>query len=251
MVSLIALVFRLHSRLLLRRLRAAPRLDCGALRTAGRRLPRSVLLTGMTAPGPAGLLRSAAYDLPCVWFRTDVVRMDEDAAPADELRSSQSGGMLMQGSAGGPIGLTDHTGTVLLDLKLVLSGGAKAAVVRRRGEEAKLSLAHRADGGSGMARLEQAGLLPGSAYGKVSRRGVDLREEFIEPGRTVTVLARPRTASGGAIILGRPGAMSTDEPDAWIENLEARTASDAVMLKMFAIGLAVGAVGIALILAGA
>lgn len=247
-VSLIFLVFRLQNRRLLRRLRTAPRLDCGALLNGGR-LTRSVLLTGTTAPGPAGLLRSVAYDTPSVWFRTDVIGVYDDSTPSDELRSQSR--TLVKRSAGGPIGLADPTGTVLLDLKLILSPRGKTAIVRRRGEEASLSLVHRADeAGPGMARLEKAGLLPASAYGALLARRSDLREEVIEPGQPVSVLARPHRDRTGTVLLSRPGALSTNGPDAWIESLQATLASDAIMLKLLPIGLAVAAAGIALIALG-
>ncbi|MGF7239429.1 MAG: hypothetical protein ACQSGP_31400 [Frankia sp.] len=247
-VSLIFGAFRLQNRLLLRRLRAARRLDCGALLNGGR-LTRSVLLTGTTAPGPAGLLRSLAYDTPSVWFRTDVIGVYDDSAPSDEQRSQSR--TLVKRSAGGPIGITDPTGTVLLDLKLILSPRGKTAIVRRRGEEASLSLAHRADeAGPGMARLEKAGLLPASAYGLLLARRADLREELIEPGQPVSVLARPRRDRAATVLLGRPGGLSATGPDVWIESLQATVASDAMMLKLLPIGLAVAAAGTAVIAVG-
>jgi hypothetical protein len=246
-VSLVFLAIRVQNRLLLRRLRAAPRLDCAALLNGGR-LARSALVTGTTAAGPAGLLRSLAYDTPSVWFRTDVIAVTDESAPSDEQRSGSR--VLLNRSAGGPIGIADPTGTVLLDLKLILSPQG-TAIVRRRGEEASLSLKRRADeAGPGMARVEKAGLLPAAAYGVVLARRSDLREQVVEPGQSVTVLGRPRRGRAGAVLLGRPGALSTNEPDAWIESLQATVASDAIMLKLLPIGLAVAAAGIALIAVG-
>jgi hypothetical protein len=237
-VSLVIIGFRWQNLLLLRRLRAAPRLGCGAV-AAGR---RPVVVTGTTAPGPAGLLRSPAYDVPSVWFHTDVIRIEDKYASASESRIRP----LVTLGAGEPIGVTDRTGTVLLDLALVRPAGPP--VVRRHGEQAGLSRRHRAEeSGGGMARLEAAGLLPGAVYGTVLARWSDLREEVVEPGQPVTVLGRPRRDRSGAVRLGRPGAVSTDPPDAWIERLLATNASDAFMLRMLPIGLAVAAAGAALV----
>jgi hypothetical protein len=234
-VSLVFLAFQLSDRLLLRRLRTAPRLECGAVGQGGR-LTRSVLLTGTTSPGPAGLLRSVAYDIPSVWFRTDVIRVDDDSAPPDEIRSQSR--TLFKRSAGDPIGVTDPTGTVLVDVKLILAPLGASGVVRRHGEEAALSRTHRAnEAGPGMARLEGAGLLPASSYGVILTKRADLREEVIEPGQRVSVLGRPR-------------AMSAQGPDAWIEGLQVRMANNAVMLKLLPIGLGVAVVGAALIAVG-
>jgi hypothetical protein len=246
-VALIFAAFRVQNRILLRRLRTAPRLDCGALLKSGR-LPRSVLVTGTTAPGPAGLLRSAAYDTASVWFQTDVIRVYDDSTPPDELRSQST--ELLKRSAGGPIGIADSTGTVLLDLKLILTRGR--VIVRRRREEAALSRTHRADeAGRGMARLEETGLLPASAYGPILARRSDLREDVIEPGQRITVLARPGRDRSDVVLLGLPGAVSTSVPEAWIENLQAVVAADAMMLKLFPVGLALVTAGVMVIAVGA
>ena len=244
-VSLVFLAFQMGDRLLLRRLRAAPRLECAAL-GPGDRLTRSVLLTGTTSPGPAGLLRSIAYDIPSVWYRTDVIRVDDVTTPSDESRSQSK--TLFKRSAGDPIGVTDPTGTVLVDVKLILAPLEASGVVRRRGEEAALSRKHRAnEAGPGMAHLEEAGLLPASSYGAILTHRADLREEVIEPGQRVSVLGRPRRDRSGAVRLVRPGAMSTQGPDVWIEGLQVRMADNAVMLKLLPIGLGVVFVGAALI----
>jgi hypothetical protein len=194
------------------------------------------------------LLRSPAYDKPCVWFRTDVIAVDDDSVPHEAARGASRA--LFRRGEKGPISLTDPTGTVLVELKIALRGSMNRTILKHLTEDARLSRAHRAAAGSGMARLEQAGLLPSSAYGLVMRRQLDLREEFIEPGREASVWGRPRRTAGGAIILGRRGALSPDKPDTWIEKLEAEIVSGALLLRLFPIGIVVSVFGVALIVAG-
>jgi hypothetical protein len=52
-MAAVTLAMRWPSLLLIRRLRAAPRLTCAELTAIGQ-LPRQALVSGMTAPGPAG-----------------------------------------------------------------------------------------------------------------------------------------------------------------------------------------------------
>lgn len=60
-VAVVVLAIRWHSLLLIRRLPAAPRLTCAELSSAGR-LPRRVLVSGRTVPGPAG-----PSSRPAIW----------------------------------------------------------------------------------------------------------------------------------------------------------------------------------------
>lgn len=247
-VSVVILIGRLHDRLLLRRLRAAPRLTCQALLVAGR-LPRSVVVTGETAPGPNGVLRSPAFDVPCVWFDTDVAPVEGGVGSAPVENHP-----VLRRSARGPIGVTDDTGTVQLDLKLLLKNRKTSPIVQNLSEDASLSHAHRAVSGSGMERLERVGLLPGSAYGLVMRRHLTLREQLVEAGRPLTVLARPRRAPAvlhlvnRGVLLRPRGAISPLGPDAWIDSLQGEISASAADLRFFfPIGVGTSVLGVVLI----
>jgi hypothetical protein len=241
-VTLVGLVIGVHYRLLLRHLRSAPRLSCAdvASRT---RLPGRVLVTGTMAPGPAGLLRSPAYDRPCVWYRTGLMTYDQSGASFNSVEYQSAH---FRRDSNGPISVADCSGAVLFDIALIRHANDASPFSTTLTEYPKLSLAHRADAGSATARLEQAGLIPVSAYGIVLRHNLVLREQFIEPGSQVTVLARPWRTTSGAVILGRRGALSINEPDAWIKQVEADIVAGVVLLRLFAIGLAIMAVGAAL-----
>jgi hypothetical protein len=242
-VAAVVLAIRWSSLLLIRRLRGAPRLTCAELTSAGR-LPRRALVSGMTAPGPAGPLTSPGYLVSCLWYRFAVTERPGEQDPFRDVSTA-----IAHGTRGGPVAIADGTGSVLLDVDLAINHVSGKGIIAELLDEAALSRAHQADAGSPMGNLERAGLLPGRAYGPVLRKPLLLQEQFIPAGHPVTVLGRPRRR-GGRVIIGGRGVLSAADPETWVTTLAADTRSSAALLRFFPIGAVVGAVGVVLILAG-
>jgi hypothetical protein len=246
-VASVVLAIRWQSLLLIRRLRGAPRLTCADLTAVGR-LPRRVLVSGMTAPGPAGTLTSPGFRVPCLWYRF-AVRQDipGESASGDPFRDASAS--LARGNKGGPVAVADGTGSVLLDLDLAINHVSGRGIIAELLDEAALSRSHRAEASSPLDNLDRAGLLPGRAHGLVLRKSLTLQEQFIPADRPVTVLGRPRRR-GGQVIVGRRGVLSAADPETWVATLAADTRSSAALLRFFPIGAVVGAVGVVLIVIG-
>jgi hypothetical protein len=220
------LLRRTGDRRLLRRLTSAARPELGRLSGS---LPRSVLVTGLTAPGPEGVLVAPAYRTDCVWYRTEVIS-DAGDTPRLHLRREGGGDFLVlmdgTGSVRIPAGSTEPMG--LLSESLTLTKGQKPAP------------------GTGLARLDQAGLVPADTYPWLGLRTLDVRETTVGIGVPVSVLGRPRTTSGG-VVIGR-AAVSSQTPEDWIRRLEqgiAGAGQSAVALPL--IGLALAALAVVML----
>jgi hypothetical protein len=246
-VALVVLAIRWHSLLLIRRLRGAARLTCGELAAAGQ-LPRQVLVSGVTAPGPGGTLTSPGFGVPCLWYRFAVTEPAQGETGTGDRFSDRSAS-IARGSGGGPVAVADGTGSVLFDVDLAISHVSGQPIVAELLDEGALGRGHHAAAGSPLGNLERAGLLPGRAYGPVLRKALLLQEQFIPAGRPVTVLGRPRR-EGGRVVIGGRGVLSAAEPAAWAATLADDTRSSAALLRFFPIGAVVCSVGVALILAG-
>ena len=247
LVSLLAMVMRAGERRLVRRLTAAARWSCSAGQAAGR-LPRYVLVSGRTAPGPAGLQRSPAYDAVCVWFRTDVLREDPEGGFSSQDVAADSKALVRR-TAPGLIGVADHTGRALVDLRRVPNRLGDDLVTRRT-EYTTLSRRYPAGDGSALHRLERAGLLPARAHGLIFGRSLEVREEFIAPDQPITVLGRPRRQRDGSLLLTRSLAISSDDPDRWVSRAHEDVASSGTLVRFLPIGLAVSVLGAAFLTVG-
>jgi hypothetical protein len=246
-VALVVLAIRWQSLLLIRRLRGASRLTCAELTSTGR-LPRRVLVSGVTAPGPAGILTSPAFRVSCLWYRFAVTELVAgESAPGGPF--NRAANSLARRTEGGPVAVTDATGSVLLDVDLAIDHVSGKGIIAELLDEGALSRAHPGDAGSPLGNLERAGLLPGRARGLMLRKDLRLQEQFIVAGQRVTVLGRPRR-QGGRVIIGRRGVLSAADPETWVATLAADTRSSAALLRFFPVGVVVGAVGVALIVAG-
>ena len=244
-VAVVALAMRWHGLLLIRRLRAAPRMTCSEL-AAAVGLPRRVLVSGTTAPGPAGTVTSPGHRIACLWYRFAVNEVVEGGVSGDPFGSAAT--TLVRRTHGDLIAVDDGTGSVLLDVDIALNHVSGTGIVARLLDDAELSQTVRADAGSPIANLETAGLLPRRAYGLVLRKPVQLREELITADQPVTVLGRPRRKDGRVVL--RRGVLSAADPLGWLAVLDADTRSSAALLRFLPIGVVVCAVGVALILIG-
>ncbi len=228
---------RQHSRIRLRRLRAVVRVSCADLATG--HLPPRALVVGTAAPGPDGTRRSPAFDRACIWFSVEVTYDHNDGVVR-----------LTHQVTKGHLGVRDPTGTVLLDPALVLQETASPLLRATLGEGA-LSPSHRGPSDPPLDRLERAGYIPRSAYGALLRRQVMVEEKIIEPGRPVTVLATPRSLRNNAVLLGRWGATSIEEPDDWIKELANDIADSASFIRSLPIfGLVLCVVGALFVMIG-
>ncbi len=227
---------------LLRRLRVAKNLTCAEL-VAGP-LPREVLLTGRTAPGPSGVLRSPAYDTVCVWYETEVRSGTREDQPVPHMYRSEPTDAIR---------VADRTGSVLVDLALLRQVGTMELLNQVRTEATPISRSDAASSGSGIARLDDAGLLPASSRPRRGRRYLELHEATIAVELELSVLGRPRRRSRAeTVTLGRRGQAHPGTPQAWIAELEADRVTSAWILLIFPlIGGALAAVGIGLIWIGA
>jgi len=208
--SMIFLVLRWGDLRLLSRMRRASRPSLGELATAAP-LPRWVLVTGRSAPPPEGVLASPAFGNACVWYRTVVVE------PGDEPPTVH-----VALNAGGPaISVADGTGSVQVDLGLVLKVSSHDRCDRSRDEHVILRRGGKPPDGSGLAALERAGLLPSTVYPRLwpSRR-IALQEDTIAPGVELSVVARPRRSHSGAVVLQGRGAVSATTPRDWTARLK-------------------------------
>jgi hypothetical protein len=241
-VALITVLLRFGETRLLRRVRAAPRRTCAELLAPGP-LPRSVLLTGRTAPGRDGVLRSPAYDTECVWYETDL------SSGANEDRRLH----LRLTAGGDSIRLEDGTGSVLLDLGVIRQVATADHLRQWRHETTAISRHGEISSGTGVIRLQESGVLPDSVHPRFGHRQLDLSEETIAVGLEVSVLARPeRTAHGESVILRRKGLARHRAPDAWIARLEEDRRTALQMIIVFPlIGVALTALGAGLIWIGA
>jgi hypothetical protein len=255
-VTLVTLAMRWHGLLLIRRLRAAPRLTCAELARPGR-LPRQALVRGTTAPGPAGTFTSPGHRVPCLWYRFAVTELaGGEPSAGDAFRPSATA--LARRAESGPVAVADHTGSVLLDVDLAINHVSGRGIIAELLDDGALPRAGLrwqarsgpAGSGSPLGNLERAGLLPARARGLVLRKTLLLREQVITAGQPVTVLARPRRR-GGQVLLGGRGVLSSADPDAWLATLADDTRSSAALLKFLPIGAVVGAAGVVLIVLGA
>jgi hypothetical protein len=246
-VASVVLAIRWQSLLLIRRLRDATRLTCAEL-TSADRLPRRVLVSGMTAPGPAGALTTPGFRVPCLWYRFAVTELIPGETAAVDVFGHASTA-LARHTEGGPVTVADRTGSVLLDVELAINHVSGKGIIAELLDEGALSRAHQADVGSPLGNLERAGLLPGRAHGLVLRKSLLLQEQFIPADRPVTVLGRLRRR-GGQVIVGHRGVLSGADPETWVATLAADIRSSAILLRFFPIGAVVGAVGVVLILIG-
>ena len=244
-VAVVALAMRWHSLLLIRRLHSTPRMTCSEL-SAAARLPRRVLVSGTTAPGPAGSLISPGNRIPCVWYRFAVNELVEGVVPGDPFGSAAT--TLVRRQHDGLIAVDDGTGSVLLDVDIAVNHVSGKGIIAPLVDDAALSRRDRVDAGSPIANLEAAGLLPRRAYGQVWRKPVQLREELITAASPVTVLGRPRRKDG-RVVLGR-GVLSAADPLSWVAVLDADTRSSSALVRFFPVGVVVCAVGVVLVLIG-
>ena len=237
-VTVISIGLRWSDGRLLRRLRAATRSSCADLAGPGP-LPRAVLVTGRTAAGEGGALRSPAFDTVCVWYDTEVSTGGGDDQVVRHLHRSEPADAIQ---------IADGTGSVLVDLRLIRQVGTVERLRRVRTETTSVSRDDAARSGSGIGRLEAAGLLPDSTRPLRGRRNLDLREDTIDAELEISVLARPRRAPRGAVTLGRKGQATAGAPDAWIAKVEAdRVTSRWIIVVFPLIGAALTAAGLGLI----
>jgi hypothetical protein len=240
--TVISVLLRWSDGRLLRRLRAAANVTCAELTTGP--LPREVLLTGRTAPGTGGALRSPAYDTVCVWYETEVRSGTGEDQPVTHV---------YHGEPLDAVRVTDRTGSVLVEVALLRQVGTVERLHTVRTETTPIKRAEAASSGSGIARLDDAGLLPASTRPWMGRRHLDLREATIPVELEISVLARPRrTARADTVTLGRKGQANSGTPQAWIAQLETDRVTSAWILLVFPlIGGAFTAVGMGLIWIGA
>jgi hypothetical protein len=230
-----------HQRLLLRLRRAdRPRLD-ELLNAAAS--SREVLVTGRVVPGPDGVVASPAYGSWCAWYRTTVSSRGGEGASITHVDLG----------AGGPtLGLADDTGTVGLELGLVLRPGSHDRIHHTRTEQGSLRRGASLPEGSGLAALERNGLLPASVYPRFGSRSVHLSETTIAAGTQVSVLARFRRQQSGVVLLTRRGVVSAELPQDWIARIERDAVTALRMTLVFpVIGAALLVVGVALLWVGA
>jgi hypothetical protein len=241
-VTLISIALHWADARLLRRLRAAARPTCAELAGPGP-LPRAVLVTGWTAAGPAGALRSPAYETVCAWYETEVSTGGGDDQQVTHVYRSEPQDAIR---------IADGTGSVLVDVRLVRQVGTVERLRRVRTETTPVFRDEAARSGSGIGRLQAAGLLPDSTRPRRAKRDLDLREDTIATELEISVLARPRRTPHGAVILGRKGQATTGAPQEWIAQVEAeRVTSRWIILIFPLIGAALTAAGLGLIWVGA
>ena len=201
------------------------------------------MVSGRTAPGPAGLLRSPACDSVRVWFRTDALRAAlEGSGSIHEVAADSRA--LFRHTAHGLIGVADNTGRAFVDLSHAQHLGDD--LVTRRNESTALSRHHPPGDTSALQRLDRAGLLPARAYG----HPLELREESIGPDQRITALGRPRRQSDGSLLLARGLAISGDDPDQWISRAHRDVAGSGSLVGILPTGVAVSVLGAALIAMG-
>jgi hypothetical protein len=239
-VAVIMVVLRWSDQRLLRRLRRSARLALGELSNAAS-LPRWVLITARTAAGPDGILTSPAFETRCVWYRTSVTSAEHDDY------------CYLDRSSGGPaIIVTDGTGSVQVDLGLILKVSSHERVQRTRAETLTFRRGSAPPDHSRFAILERKGLLPDWIYPRFGSRRVDLVEETIAADVELSVVAKTRRLGPGVVILRRRGAVSAGAPADWIARLERDVVTAFWTALAFpAIGLALGGLGLVLVLAGA
>lgn len=238
----ISILLRWSDGRLLRRLRDAANPTCAELATGP--LAREVLVTGRTAPGPGVALRSPAYDTVCVWYETEVRSGTSEDQPVTHVYRSEPTDAVR---------VADRSGMVLVDVALLRQAGTVERLNRVRTETTSVSRKDAAGSGSGIARLDDAGLLPASVHPRMGRRHLDLREATIAVELEISVLGRPRrTSRSETVTLGRRGQANPGTPQAWIAQLEADRVTSAWILIVFPlIGGALAAVGAGLVWAGA
>jgi len=238
-VGLLALVSRLHAIWFSRRLAAAPRWACSP--DARGRLPRYVMVTGVTAPGPRGPARSPGFDLDCVWYSSEVVRVGPDG---DESRS------VFRDRSDGLIGVADQTGRAVVDVgRLAASTSIGGELVTRCSDNTStLPIPYRA--GYGIERLQRAGRVPAGRRG-ILGYDLKLQEACLEPDRPITVLGRPRRLRDGSLLLQARGlAVSPETPDRWLALTREDAAAGGPLSRMIPIGLGIFAVGAAVVAVG-
>ncbi|WP_433380090.1 hypothetical protein ACQPZX_14655 [Actinoplanes sp. CA-142083] len=173
-------------------------------------LPQRYALFGLTAPGPAGTVRTLLDGTPAVWCRTMVYTRRSLGEDRGELR------VLFEQTFGEPFGVADSTGTAAVAgnfLEAFLFNGHPPLWRRIRIPEGQPGeqLVHRAvdeltakrdEPGPYLRAAIERGLVGPGARRRVDEVGV--LEEYIAAGQPLHVIGKPAMLDGGVPGLTMP-----------------------------------------------
>jgi hypothetical protein len=183
-----------HDRLVRHRFARLSRRTCAAL-AAARRAAGRVAVSGVTAPGPAGMLTAPLSGKPCVWYRVNVGHTSESADSRDDVTSWSR-------TAGHPTAVDDGTGRVLLSrwlLDRALDGDSPGLVKRSLATRDPIEVAQH------LAVLQARGLLPARKLDELARYDeLWVAEAVVRAGREVVAVGLPWGNRHGKMLVPHP-----------------------------------------------
>jgi len=207
-----------------RSLATTPRLTCAELAAAmqGPAIPRHAAVSGVTAPGPAGLVAAPLSGVSAVYYRVDVWRRYK-LSPADDgpdIREFRVFGL----DSATPFTLADAGGSVLVDPGLIAGLGDhdRPPTEVTAVEETRCDAQPGRPYGPHLETLVRRGLVPPDAVELVGTEAFRVQETVVRPHRQVIVVGAPRWEASAVTLVKPGGLMYAVTTLDWRELLAAR-----------------------------